>query len=113
MNVVVESIGDVMPFEDYSQMNLVVSNTAGIVSGDRFTIDTLNAFSALCEDTGKLRAFTVLDIIDANNIVITPPIKPVSESPIANVTQGITGGESITFLTADEMRAKLSRIACK
>lgn len=108
----VESIGEVIPY-DACRMNLVVSSTVGILPGYQFTIDTINAISRFCKcDTGRLKTFAVLEITDATSMVITPPIIP-GEYALANVTQGISGGESITFLNADDMQTKLLKKVCK
>lgn len=54
---------------------LTVNSTVGVAPGDKFTIDGVNAISLINkEDTGQLRTFSVVEIIDASNLRIAPAI---------------------------------------
>ncbi len=94
---------------DNRSMNLVVSATASVVAGDKFTIAGVNAVSMQNKnDTGQLRTFTVLEVVDGTNLTISPTIVPVTLAPTttatqsqadwANVTVAAPGGAAIVFL---------------
>jgi len=94
---------------DNRSMNLVVSTTASVVPGDKFTIAGVNAVSMQNKnDTGLLRTFTVLEVVDGTNLTISPTIVPVTLAPTstatqsqadwANTTVAAPGGAAIVFL---------------
>lgn len=94
---------------DNRKMNLVVGSTTGVVPGDKFTIAGVNAVSMQNKnDTGSLRTFTVLEVVDGTNMSISPTIVPVTASPTTTATQsqadwancsaGAGGGAALTFI---------------
>lgn len=95
---------------DNRVMNLVVSATAGVVVGDKFTIAGVNASSMQNKnDTGNLRTFTVTAIVDGTNLTISPPVifgdvnPPLdtddqSRFDWQNCAAAAAGGSSIVFL---------------
>lgn len=98
---------------DNRRMNLVVSATAGVVAGDKFTIAGVNAVSLQNKnDTGNLRTFTVVEVVDGTNLTISPPIinanavgattAAQAQRDYGNCNAGAAGGAAIVFLnTAD------------
>lgn len=97
---------------DNRVMNLVVGTTAAVVPGDKFTIAGVNAVSLQNKnDTGNLRTFTVVAVVDGTNLTISPPIIPVTLAPTttatqsqadyANVSAAAGGGATLTFINFD------------
>lgn len=95
---------------DNRTMNLVVGSTAGVVPGDKFTIAGVNASSMQNKnDTGNLRTFTVVAVVDATNMTISPPVIFGDVSPPTttaeqsrfdwqNVTAAAAGGAAVDFI---------------
>ncbi len=55
--------------------NITVSATANVVAGDCFTIADLNAVHQITkEDTGQLKTFRVVEVVDGTTLKITPPM---------------------------------------
>jgi len=82
---------------DNRSMNLVVGSTTGVVAGDKFTIAGVNAVSMQNKnDTGELRTFTVLDVVDATNMEISPTIVPVTLTPTTTATQSQADWANVT-----------------
>jgi len=97
---------------DNRSMNLVVGSTTGVVPGDKFTIAGVNAVSMQNKnDTGNLRTFTVLAVVDGSNMTISPTIVPVTANPTTTATQSqadwancsdVAGaGAALTFINFD------------
>jgi hypothetical protein len=52
-----------------------VSTTTGVVAGDSFTIDGIEAVHHITKrSTGELKTFRVIEVVDGNTLVISPPI---------------------------------------
>ena len=52
-----------------------VSTTTGVVAGDSFTIDGIEAVHHITKrSTGELKTFRVIEVVDSNTMVISPPI---------------------------------------
>jgi len=87
---------------DNRSMNLVVTTTAGVVAGDKFTIAGVNAVSMQNKnDTGELRTFTVLSVADATNMEISPTIVPVTLAPTTTATQSQADWANVTAAAGD------------
>lgn len=62
--------------------SVVVSSTTSVAVGDCFTIAGVNAVHHITkEDTGSLKTFRVVEIVDGTHMKITPPIISASSSP--------------------------------
>lgn len=62
--------------------SVVVSSTTSVAVGDCFTIAGVNAVHHITkEDTGSLKTFRVVEIVDSTHMKITPPIISASSSP--------------------------------
>ncbi len=73
------SAGELIPVDNRG-MNLLVSTTVGVSAGDIFTIPGVNEVSHISKnDTGNLRTFRVVDIVDGTNMTIYPRIVPLDE----------------------------------
>jgi len=88
--------------------NITVSATASVKAGDAFTVATLNAVHQITkEDTGQLKTFRVVEVVDGTTLKITPPMitDQVSTEPTVqyqNCTIGTKAGNSaITWLNID------------
>lgn len=54
---------------------ITVDNTAGVVAGDAFTIDGVEAVHHITkQSTGQLKTFRVIQVVDGTHLVITPGI---------------------------------------
>lgn len=54
---------------------ITISSTVGNVAGDAFTVAALNAVHHVTKvDTGQLKTFRVVSVIDGTTMVITPPM---------------------------------------
>lgn len=103
---------------DNRTMNLVVGSTTGVVSGDKFNIAAVNAVSLQNKnDTGNLRTFTVVAVVDGTNMTISPPIIPVTAAPAttanqaradyANCSQAAGAAAVLTFINFDTAQTNL------
>jgi hypothetical protein len=55
--------------------NITVSSTASVVAGDCFTVAALNAVHHITKgDTGQLKTFRVVEVVDGTTLKITPPM---------------------------------------
>ena len=62
--------------------SVVVSNTVGVVAGDAFTIDGIEAVHHITkESTGQLKTFRVISITNGTTMVISPPIISAVTAP--------------------------------
>lgn len=90
--------------QDNRTMNLLVSATANVKAGDKFTIVAVNAISHINKNpTGQLKTFTVIDVVDGTNLTIAPPIIDAAggtdaEIDYANVDAEAKDGVAIVFL---------------
>ena len=99
--------GNTFPVDNRG-MNLVVSTTTGVSAGDIFTIPGVFEVSHINKnDTGNLRTFRVVDIVDGTNMLIYPRIVPLDEigtgltrveGTYANVTTEAAAAASLTWL---------------
>lgn len=99
--------GQTFPLDNRG-MNLLVSTTTGVAVGDVFTIPNMNEVSHINKnDTGNLRTFRVIDIIDGTNMTIYPRIVPLDEIGVgltrvegtyANVTTEAAGAATLTWI---------------
>ena len=88
---------------DNRTMDLTVDTTTDVVAGDKFTIANVNALSHINkEDTGQLKTFSVVEVVDATTLRIAPPIIVAggsdAETDYANVTAVAADGAALTFL---------------
>jgi hypothetical protein len=62
--------------------SVVVSNTVGVVAGDAFTIDGIEAVHHITkESTGQLKTFRVISVTNGTTMVISPPIISAVTTP--------------------------------
>lgn len=67
---------------DNRYQSVVVSNTVGIVAGDAFTIDGVEAVHHITkESTGQLKTFRVISVTNGTTMVISPPIIGATNAP--------------------------------
>lgn len=92
---------------------VTVSATAGVLAGDAFTIANVNAVHHITkEDTGQLKTFRVVEVVNGTTLKITPPlIDPnagagaESEIQYQNcVATSTSGTAAITWLNIDPAR---------
>lgn len=89
---------------DNRTMNLVVSATAGLAAGDKFTIANVNAVSHINKNnTNQLKTFSVVAVVDGTNLTIAPPIivgdgTSDAEDDYANVDAEAANLAALTFL---------------
>ena len=61
---------------------VVVSNTVGVLAGDAFTIDGIEAVHHITkESTGQLKTFRVISVTNGTTMVISPPIISAVTAP--------------------------------
>ena len=61
---------------------VTVSNTVGVVAGDAFTIDGIDAVHHITkQSTGELKTFRVISITNGTQMVISPPIISAVTAP--------------------------------
>lgn len=97
---------------DNRTMDLTVSSTTSVVAGDKFTIADVNAVSHVNKnDTGQLKTFTVIEVVDSTTLKIAPPIivKGASdaETDYANCSQAALNSKGITFLNTDTVQTNM------
>ena len=87
---------------------ITVSATANVVAGDAFTVATLNAVHQITkEDTGQLKTFRVVEVVDGTHLKITPPMitDQVSSEPTVQYQNCVINTKSatsaITWLNID------------
>lgn len=60
---------------DNRYQTVTVSTTTGVVAGDSFTIDGIEAVHHITKrSTGELKTFRVIEVVDGSTMVISPPI---------------------------------------
>lgn len=96
---------------DNRRWNLTVSATAGVKAGDAFTIAGVNALHHITKaDTGQLKTFRVVSVVDGTTLQITPPVIADSgggidaELEYANCSIQAPGGAAITWLNTAAAR---------
>jgi len=86
---------------------ITVSTTVGVVAGDAFTIDGVEAVHHITKQTtGQDKTFRVISITDGTHMVITPPIisaQGASDAELQYQNTDVTpaAAASITFLNAN------------
>lgn len=116
---------------DNRYQSVVVSNTVGVVAGDCFTIDGVEAVHHITkESTGQLKTFRVISVTNGTTMVISPPIigatgvtptdaelqyknvEVVTESATANINWLNTGAASVNvFWQKDSLEILPGRYA--
>lgn len=67
---------------DNRYQTVTVSSTTGVVAGDMFTIDGIQAVHQITKrSTGQLKTFRVISVVDGTSMVISPPIIGANSSP--------------------------------
>ena len=75
------SVGGILNVDNRYQ-TVTVSSTTGVVAGDSFTIDGIEAVHHITKrSTGELKTFRVIDVVDGTTMVISPPIISASSTP--------------------------------
>ena len=60
---------------DNRYQTVTVSSTTGVVAGDSFTIDGIEAVHHITKrSTGELKTFRVIEVVNGTSMVISPPI---------------------------------------
>ena len=68
------SVGGVLNVDNRYQ-TVTVNDTTGVLAGDAFTIDGIEAVHHITKrSTGELKTFRVIDVVDGTTMVISPPI---------------------------------------
>lgn len=94
--------------------NLTVSATAGVAAGDAFTIAGVNAVSHLHkQDTGQLKTFRVVEVVDGTTLKITPQIivnhggATQPEKEYANCSAQAANLAAITWLNTTQAKTNI------
>ena len=67
---------------DNRYQTVTVSSTTGVVAGDSFTIDGIEAVHHITKrSTGELKTFRVIEVVNGTSMVISPPIIGANSSP--------------------------------
>ena len=67
---------------DNRYQTVTVSSTTGVLAGDAFTVDGLEAVHHITKrTTGELKTFRVISIVDGTSMVISPPIIGANSTP--------------------------------
>jgi hypothetical protein len=75
------STGGVLNVDNRYQ-TVTVSTTTGVVAGDAFTIDGIEAVHHITKrSTGELKTFRVIEVVNGTSMVISPPIIGANSSP--------------------------------
>jgi hypothetical protein len=77
----VSNVGGVLNVDNRYQ-TVTVSDTTGVLAGDAFTIDGIEAVHHITKrSTGQLKTFRVIEIVDGTSMVISPPIIGANLTP--------------------------------
>ena len=75
------STGGVLNVDNRYQ-TVTVSSTTGVVAGDAFTIDGIEAVHHITKrSTGELKTFRVIEVVNGTSMVISPPIIGANSAP--------------------------------
>lgn len=67
---------------DNRYQTVTVSSTTGVVAGDSFTINGIEAVHHITKrSTGELKTFRVIEVVNGTSMVISPPIIGANSSP--------------------------------
>ncbi|VVE59471.1 hypothetical protein PIN31009_05548 [Pandoraea iniqua] len=100
---VAASYGEVTNVDNRFQ-TITVSATAGVVAGDCFTVAGVNSVHHITkQDTGQLKTFRVVSVVDGTHLQITPPFISAQGASLAevcyqNVTATPANSAPITWL---------------
>jgi hypothetical protein len=77
----VSNVGGILNVDNRYQ-TVTVSDTTGVLAGDAFTIDGIEAVHHITKrSTGELKTFRVIEIVDGTTMVISPPIIGANSTP--------------------------------
>ncbi len=75
------STGGVLNVDNRYQ-TVTVSSTTGVVAGDAFTVDGLEAVHHITKrSTGELKTFRVIEVVNGTSMIISPPMIGANSSP--------------------------------
>jgi len=87
---------------DNRYQTVTVSTTTGVVAGDAFTIDGIEAVHHITKrSTGELKTFRVIEVVDGTSMIISPPIIGANSSPTDAELQYQNVEVTATSATAD------------
>ena len=87
---------------DNRYQTVTVSSTTGVVAGDAFTIDGIEAVHHITKrSTGELKTFRVIEVVNGTSMVISPPIIGANSSPTDAELQYKNVEVTATSATAD------------
>jgi hypothetical protein len=87
---------------DNRYQTVTVSSTTGVVAGDAFTIDGIEAVHHITKrSTGELKTFRVIEVVDGTSMIISPPIIGANSSPTDAELQYQNVEVTATSATAD------------
>lgn len=67
---------------DNRYQTVTVSSTTGVVAGDAFTIDGIEAVHHITKrSTGELKTFRVIEVVNGTSMIISPPIIGANSAP--------------------------------
>ncbi len=97
---------------DNRTMNLTVSTTASVASGDKFTIAGVNAISHINKnDSGQLKTFTVISVVNGTVLKIAPALVVAgatdAETDYANVNAMALDTAAIVFLNIKTVQSNI------
>ena len=77
----VNNVGGILNVDNRYQ-TVTVSDTTGVVAGDAFTIDGIEAVHHITKrSTGELKTFRVIEVVDGTSMVISPPMIGANLTP--------------------------------
>ena len=95
------STGGVLNVDNRYQ-TVTVSTTTGVVAGDAFTIDGIEAVHHITKrSTGELKTFRVIEVVNGTSMIISPPIIGANSSPTDAELQYQNVEVTATSATAD------------
>jgi hypothetical protein len=87
---------------DNRYQTVTVSDTTGVVAGDAFTIDGIEAVHHITKrSTGELKTFRVIEVVNGTSMVISPPIIGANSTPTDAELQYKNVQVASTSATAD------------
>jgi hypothetical protein len=87
---------------DNRYQTVTVSTTTGVVAGDAFTIDGIEAVHHITKrSTGELKTFRVIEVVNGTSMIISPPIIGANSSPTDAELQYQNVEVTATSATAD------------
>lgn len=95
--------GEMSPVDNRFQ-TITVNSTTNVLANDCFTVAGVNAVHHITKgDTGQLKTFRVVQVVDATHLVITPPMISAgggtdAEKQYQNVTATPASNAAITWL---------------